>query len=68
MTKYITVEEAAPTLGLTQKALRQRIFRGQFPYKKLGRRVLISTAELEKFLDAIPEQTAQQAVETVEEI
>jgi hypothetical protein len=68
MTEYRTVKKTVSALGLTEKALRQRIFRGQFPYRKLGRRVLISTAELEKFLNALPGQTAEHAIETVEEI
>jgi hypothetical protein len=41
--KYLTVAEAAPVWGLTEKALRQRIFRGQVPYRKFGKRVLIES-------------------------
>ena len=64
---YVTVAEAAPSLGLTEKALRQRIFRGQVPYRNLGRRVLIPADELEKFLAALPGTTAAEAVAAVEE-
>ncbi len=67
MTKYRSVAETAPSLGLTEKALRQRIFRGQVPYKKLGRRILIPTQELDEFLMALPGQTAEEAVAAVEE-
>ena len=67
MKKYLTVSEAAPPLGLTEKALRQRIFRGQIPYRKLGRRVLIPADELEQFLTTLPGTTAAEAVAAVEE-
>lgn len=67
MKTYITIAEAAPALGLTEKALRQRIFRGQVPYRKLGRRVLISAEELERFMKALPGTTAEAAVAAVEE-
>jgi hypothetical protein len=36
MKKYLTIAEAAPPRGLTEKAVRQKIFRGQLPYRKLG--------------------------------
>ena len=67
MKKYLTISEAAEPLGLSEKALRQRIFRGQIPYRKLGRRVLIPADELEKFLTALPGKTADEAVAAVEE-
>jgi len=64
MKKYLTVAEAAPPLGLTEKALRLRILRGQIPYRKLGTRVLISTEDLERFLNALPGKTVEEAVAT----
>lgn len=67
MKKYLTIAEAAPPLGLTEKAVRQKIFRGQLPYRKLGRRVLIPAEELEQFLAALPGTTADEAVAAVEE-
>lgn len=67
MQKFLTIAEAAPPLGLTEKALRQRIFRGQLPYRKLGRRVLIPAEELERFLAALPGKTVAEAVAAVED-
>lgn len=67
MKKYLTIPEAAVLLGGSEKAVRQRIFRGQIPYRKLGRRVLISAEELEKFLTLLPGTTADEAVAAVEE-
>ena len=65
MKTYITIAEAAPALGLTERALRQRIFRGEVPYRKLGRRVLLSAEELERFMNALPGTTAEAAAATV---
>jgi excisionase family DNA binding protein len=67
MKKYLTIAEAAPPRGLTEKAVRQKIFRGQLPYRKLGRRVLIPADELERFLAALPGKTAEEAVAAAEE-
>jgi excisionase family DNA binding protein len=65
--KYLKVAEAAPILGITQKAVRQRIARGELPYRRWGRRVLIPAQELESFLEALPSKTAKEAVAAVEE-
>ncbi len=67
MKKYLTIPEAAPPLGMTEKALRKRIERGQIPYRKLGRRILIPIQELDEFLIALPGQTAEAAIAAVEE-
>lgn len=65
--KYLKVAEAAPILGITQKAVRQRIARGELPYRRWGRRVLIPAYELERFLASLPGKTADEAVAAVEE-
>jgi excisionase family DNA binding protein len=67
MKKYLTIAEAAPPLGLTEKAVRQKIFRGQLPYRKLGRRVLIPAEELEQILATLPGTTADEAVAAMKE-
>lgn len=64
--KLLTVEQTAVELGLTPKAVRQRIARGHLPFRKLGKRVLIPAVELEKFLAALPGRTANEAVAAVE--
>jgi hypothetical protein len=65
--KYLTIAEAAPAVGMTEKALRQRIFRGQFPHRRWGRRVIIPVAELESFLAGLPGKTDVEALTAVEE-
>jgi excisionase family DNA binding protein len=62
MKRYLTIPEVALPLGLTEKALRQRILRGQLPYRKLGTRVLIPVDELEQVLAALPGKTANEIV------
>jgi excisionase family DNA binding protein len=66
-TRYYTIREVAAMMGSTEKALRGRLARGQFPYKKLGRRVLIPADQLEIFLAALPGRDAREAVAAVEE-
>jgi excisionase family DNA binding protein len=62
MKKYLTIAEAALPLGLTEKAVRQWILRGQLPYRKLGQRLLIPADELEQVLAALPGKTADEIV------
>jgi excisionase family DNA binding protein len=65
--KYLTVTRAAEVLSCTPKAVRQRIARGELPYRRWGRRVLIPAEELEAFMEALPGKSARQAASTVEE-
>jgi excisionase family DNA binding protein len=67
MTKYLKVPEAAKLLGISDKATWQRLYRGEIPHRRWGRRVLIPLEELEKFLAALPGTTAEEAVAAVEE-
>ncbi len=66
--KHLTVEQTAEELGLTVKAVRQRIARGHLPFRKLGKRLLIPVSELEIFLATLPGRTAKEAVAAVEEM
>jgi excisionase family DNA binding protein len=54
MTKYLKVPEAAKLLGISDKATWQRLYRGEIPHRRWGRRILIPLEELEKFLAALP--------------
>ena len=67
-TRHYTIREVAAMMGSTEKALRGRLARGQFPYRKLGRRVLIPADQLEKFLSALPGRDAREAAAAVEEV
>jgi excisionase family DNA binding protein len=67
MAKYLKVPEAATFLGISEKAAWQRLYRGELPHKRWGRRVLIPMDELEKFLAALPGITADEAAVTVGE-
>jgi excisionase family DNA binding protein len=61
MRKLLTLEETALQTGYTVKAIRNLIFRGRFPYLKIGGRVRISEEELEKFLKISQRVTAEEA-------
>jgi excisionase family DNA binding protein len=67
MTRYLKVPEAAQLLGISDKATWQRLYRGEIPYRRWGRRVLIPLDELERFLAALPGKTADEAMARVEE-
>ena len=66
-TKFLKVSETAAILGITQKAVRQRIVRGELPFKRWKRRVLIPSKDLEAFLEALPGRSAKEAIAAVEE-
>jgi excisionase family DNA binding protein len=65
--KFLKVAEAAEMLGITQKAARHRIARGELPYRRWGTRVLIPAQELESFLQALPGCNAKEAAAAAEE-
>lgn len=67
MKKHLTVPEAAETLGITERAAWQRLYRGQLPHRRWGRRVLIPLAELERFIEQLPGCTAEDARKAIEE-
>lgn len=62
MTKeYLKVPEAAEFLGITERATWQRMYRGQIPYRKMGKNVLICVAELRAVIAALPGVSAETA-------
>lgn len=63
----LSVPEAAEVLGISAKALWQRIYRGEVPYRRWGRRVFIPSQDLESFLSTLPGKTLDEAVAAVEE-
>ena len=66
MKKNLTVPEAAAKLGISERAVWQRIYRRQIPHRRWGRRILISVAELDKFLNTLQGTSAEEAVAKVE--
>lgn len=66
MKRYLTIPEAAELLGITERAAWQRIYRGQLPHRRWGRRVLVPLDELERFLEHLPGCSADQALHVVE--
>ncbi len=67
MGRYLKVSETASLLGTTPKSVRRRIERGELPYRRWGRRVLIPADELESFLRGLPGKTADEALAVAEE-
>jgi excisionase family DNA binding protein len=48
------IQEAGELLGLTEKATRARIERGEIPARRLGGRIVVLRAELEAYVAALP--------------
>ena len=66
--KVLSFEEAKAILNIEDKALRQRIYRCQVPYKRWGGRIVFFRDELEQFLATLPGVSVQEAVARVENI
>jgi excisionase family DNA binding protein len=66
MKKYLTVLEVAARLGITERAAWQRIYRGQLPHRRWGRRVIIPLDELKEFLAKLPGCSVKEALEEVQ--
>lgn len=52
--RWLSVEQAAHALGISEPALRQRIRRGQAPAKRLDGRLYVDMDEHDRRLDALP--------------
>lgn len=63
--EILSIPTAAALVGLTAKALRTRVAKGEFPSRVLGRRRVILRNDLEQFLLRLPGTTVDQALRAV---
>jgi excisionase family DNA binding protein len=66
-TKFLKVPEAAKLLGISERAAWKRLYRGELPYRRWGKRVLIPVGELETFMASLPGKSAHEAIATLKE-
>jgi hypothetical protein len=59
--KLFTLTEAGQLTQRSPKALRQLMYRGKFPFTKVGGRVFVDSEELERFLKLSRKTTAEEA-------
>jgi hypothetical protein len=64
--KILSIPEVAKRTDSTQKAIRQRIARGQFPHQRWGKRIVVSEEDLERFLAALPGVSVESAITKIE--
>ena len=57
----ITVDEAAARLGLSRNGAYEAVRRGEIPSLRIGRRVLVPRAALERMLDRADEVAGRAA-------
>lgn len=67
MKKYLTIPQVAELLNISERAAWQRLYRGQLPYRRWGRRVLVPLAELERFMEQLPGRSADEALRNVDD-
>lgn len=60
----LTVPEAALLLGIGRDAAYRAVGRGEIPSLRVGRRILVPRAALERLLDITAEATAPQELRT----
>ena len=61
--KNLTVKETADRLGISERAVRQRINRKQLPFKRMNRRVFVPENDLNRFLEALPGCSVEEALQ-----
>lgn len=61
MQKLLTLAETSERMRRSTKAIRQLIFRGRFPFTKIGGKLYVEETELEKFLNLSRKTSAEQA-------
>ena len=62
----LDVPSAAELLGMTQKAVRQRVARRMIPFKKWGGRICFVRAELDGFIASLPGCELEEALRNEE--
>jgi excisionase family DNA binding protein len=62
-----SVEELASSLGLSKSFLRNEIRKGSLRARKIGRRVIILTSDLDKYLSDIPNHCEEDAADVDDE-
>lgn len=65
--RVLTIPEAAQELGITERAAWQRVYRGQIPFRRWGRKVVVPADELDTFIKSLPGATAEEAAAKAEE-
>jgi hypothetical protein len=63
--EILSIPAAAAVVGLTPKAMRIRVTKGEFPSRVLGKRRVILRHDLEQFLLRLPGTTVDQALRAV---
>ena len=59
----LDIPALAAKLGESEKAARAQIARGMIPYRRLGGRIVVLADELDRYLQALPGVTVEQALE-----
>ena len=61
MKKMLTLTETGEVTNRSPKALRQLMYRGKFPFTKVGGRIFVDSEELDRFLKLSRKTTAEEA-------
>lgn len=51
MTKLLTVEQLAEVIGLKEATIRQKVWRRELPYVKLGKSLRFKEAEILRYIE-----------------
>lgn len=54
------LKTAAAVLGLTEKALRRHVDRRRIPFRRLGRKIIFLTTELQSWLASLPGMSIEE--------
>ena len=66
--KLLTIKQAArPRTPFSAKAIRMKIWRGEFPYTRVGRRIFVDEDSLDRYLALLEETSAEEAAAKIEE-
>lgn len=67
MADYLTINGVAELLGKNRKAVEKMVERRLLPFRKHGKRIIFSRAELAVFFDKLPGVTLEEAKQRVGE-
>jgi len=67
VSEYLTIDGVAELLGKKRKAVEKLVERRLLPFRRPGKRIIFSRAELAAFMDKLPGVTLEEAERRVEE-
>ena len=62
MERLLTITEAAQQLGITPRAVREKVAQRKIPFLRMGKSLKVPERQLAEFISSLPQCTASEAL------